>query len=207
MHFSQTRSKCASETGKVRSDLSLTSFLIFRDFRFFDTISCLSPRQAACFRNNVENGDGTSFASGQIKFQWADALIPMCESERVNSIARERATRHETRTHVLMHARAYAYPHHPGCTSVHYTRRVRGFRNSREKERKRERRKARVENPRRLRRHEGFRVVLKISEHSWGCNPEPHWDTYVMRVSCCLVSTSLESRDLTEMWYIQNFEN
>lgn len=77
----------------------------FSRFPLFDTISCLSSRQAACFRNNVENGDGTSFASGQIKFQRAEALIPTYERKRVNSIARERATGHETRTHVLMHAR------------------------------------------------------------------------------------------------------
>lgn len=86
---------------------SLFRFIIshFSRFPLFDTIPCLSSRQAACFRNNVENGDGTSFASGQIKFQRADALIPTYERERVNSIARERATRHETRTHVFMHAR------------------------------------------------------------------------------------------------------
>lgn len=90
------------EVGKVRSDLSLPSFLIFLRFPLFDTISCLSSRQAACFRNNVENGDGTSFASGQIKFQRADALIPTYERERVNSIAR---TSDETwNTHARTHA-------------------------------------------------------------------------------------------------------
>jgi len=161
-------------------------------------ISYLSSRQAACFRNNVENGDGTSFASGQIKFQRADAFIPTCERERVNSIARERTTKHETRTHVpCMHA--YAYPHHPGCTSVHYTRRVRGFRNSREKERKRKRKKTweSEETP----RHEGFCVVLKIFEHSWDCNLEPCWDAYVMRVSCLIrIDKSRIMRCVTEIY-------
>lgn len=99
------RSKCTLEAVQVRTDLSLTSFLIFRDFRFLLRYPAYPRRQATCFRNNVENGDGTSFASGQIKFQRADALVPTYERERVNSIARERATRHETRTHVLMHAR------------------------------------------------------------------------------------------------------
>lgn len=88
-----------------------------------------------------------------------------CERKRANSIAREQATKHKTRTYSRMHA--FAYPHHPGCTNVHYTRRVRGFRNSRE--RKREGGGIRGDSD--GRRHEGFHVVLKISEHSWDCIP------------------------------------
>jgi len=102
VHFFQAWSKMY-----FRNQISSFRFTfdIISHFPLFATISCLFSRQATCFRNNVENGDRTSFASGQIKFQRADALMPTCERERVNSIARERATRHETRTHVLMHAR------------------------------------------------------------------------------------------------------
>lgn len=111
MHFFQTRTRTLKTVFKNQESALRFIFGIISHFSRFPLVAmipCLSSRQAACFRNNVENGDGTSFASGQIKFQRAGALIPTMyerERERVNSIARERARRHETRTHVLMHAR------------------------------------------------------------------------------------------------------
>lgn len=119
------------------------NFLFFAIFVFL--LRFLAYSRVSLYVSGIENGNGTSFASRQIKFQRADTRVDVCERERVNSIARERATRH-ARTHSRMHA--FAYPHHPGCIGVHYSRRVRGFRNSRETKREGEREDE--ENPRRL---------------------------------------------------------